>query len=309
MLFAFLSACFQHVLTFSFMSKCVNLWHSCTDATHRSFMLHVWPTGDRVLVQCYPSNTAGIPAKETPDPARHRCKTPHTKRLWDLTACLDWQSAKLEAQPANVIACLFSHSWYLCWHDTAWRRGTWRKLAQQCVITLNLFAWKIHLVWFSSLKKHCSVFFQQRELFKKRWFTLCSVNRKLLYFKTPLVIINMLYLLWNLLWVLIDCLNKKHDRSPMLCFVFFLHSGCYWAWRRLHRLREPQLLCFGENWQECEELPVALRHHAAHTRQAVCVHVWAGPGAEGVAGSLQKSHLSAHDRRRLRKWGTVVEIE
>lgn len=26
----------------------------------------------------------------------------------------------------------------------------------------------------------------QRELFKKRWFTLCSVNRKLLYFKTPL---------------------------------------------------------------------------------------------------------------------------
>lgn len=64
-------------------------------------------------------------------------------------------------------------------------------------------------------------FFQQRELFKKRWFTLCSVNRKLLYFKTPLVIINILYLLWNLLWVLIDCLNKKHDRSPMLCCPFF----------------------------------------------------------------------------------------
>lgn len=136
-----------------------NLWHSCTDATHRSFMLHVWLTGDRVFVQCYPSNTAGIPAKETPDPARHRCKTPLTKRFWDLTACFDWQSAKLEAQPGNVIACLFSHSWYLCWHETAWRRGTWRKLAQQCVITLNLFAWKIHLVWFSSLKKHCSVFF------------------------------------------------------------------------------------------------------------------------------------------------------
>lgn len=29
--------------------------------------------------------------------------------------------------------------------------------------------------------------FQQREPFKKRWFTLCSVNRKLIYFKTPLV--------------------------------------------------------------------------------------------------------------------------
>lgn len=29
--------------------------------------------------------------------------------------------------------------------------------------------------------------FQQREPFKKRWFTLCSVNRKLIYYKTPLV--------------------------------------------------------------------------------------------------------------------------
>lgn len=94
-----------------------------------------------------------------------------------------------------------------------------------------------------------------------------------------------------------------------VALFFFLHSGCYRAWRRLHRLREPQLLCFGENWQECKELPVALRHHAAHTRQAVCVHVWAGAGAEGVAGGLQKSHLSAHERRRLRKWETVVEIE
>lgn len=31
------------------------------------------------------------------------------------------------------------------------------------------------------------LYFQQREPFKKRWFTLCSVNRKLIYYKTPLV--------------------------------------------------------------------------------------------------------------------------
>lgn len=32
--------------------------------------------------------------------------------------------------------------------------------------------------------------FKQRESFKKRWFTLCSMSRKLLYFKTPLVMIK-----------------------------------------------------------------------------------------------------------------------
>lgn len=31
------------------------------------------------------------------------------------------------------------------------------------------------------------VCFQQREPFKKRWFTLCAVSRKLTYYKTPLV--------------------------------------------------------------------------------------------------------------------------
>lgn len=55
----------------------------------------------------------------------------------------------------------------------------------------SLFSLSLSLLVFSTV---CTSFvcvyvcFQQREPFKKRWFTICSINRKLLYFKTPLVI-------------------------------------------------------------------------------------------------------------------------
>lgn len=72
MILLLLSASFKPVLTFPF--KCETLWHCRTDVNHRKLMLYVWLTGDCVFIQRYPSNTSGIPAKETPDTARRWCK-------------------------------------------------------------------------------------------------------------------------------------------------------------------------------------------------------------------------------------------
>lgn len=53
-----------------------------------------------------------------------------------------------------------------------------------CIFFLSFFLFLgLYVLFFRVL-----VCFQQREPFKKRWFTLCSGNRKLLYFKSPLVI-------------------------------------------------------------------------------------------------------------------------
>lgn len=56
-------------------------------------------------------------------------------------------------------------------------------VGQQCAQKMHSrMQWKLFTVDFCVF-----VYFQQREPFKKRWFTLCSVNRKLIYYKTPLV--------------------------------------------------------------------------------------------------------------------------
>lgn len=133
------------------------------------------------------------------------------------------------------------------------------------IYLLLLYIWQINTI-------HCFLFlfprslslrlfvcvivcFQQREPFKKRWFTLCSINRKLLYFKTPLVINRLwhsVYRVCERFQLLTKC---RYQPDMKQCLQFLqLHSCISWsasvcclfsllgrhrAGCRLHRHREP----------------------------------------------------------------------
>lgn len=93
------------------MGRCVRLFQSLEACLSFFFIqLHVWLAGDCVSFQRYPSNTSIIPAEETPDAARRRCKRPPHKSFSGLRA---WKEISWHVFSRTVDSCL----------DTAFPQG------------------------------------------------------------------------------------------------------------------------------------------------------------------------------------------
>lgn len=167
---------------------------------------YIWCLADnRIFVQCYPCDALGIPAEETSHSSRWWRETTFGKCLAQID-CLEWNCNFCSLTVSTVFLCTVNTSDNKTLpegglHGENWPNSPstiWIYYKINWIYLLLLYIWQINTI-------HCFLFlfprslslrlfvcvivcFQQREPFKKRWFTLCSINRKLLYFKTPLVI-------------------------------------------------------------------------------------------------------------------------